>query len=884
MSIRVHDLAKRIGIPNQDLIQLLKERNYDVRTASSSIDNISAEALVEEFEAKKTPDESPVASTSQDTAEESPALPETPKSALPTGAIVKTASQIEQEQREKEEAKKRPVVTPAEVRKPAVAQPTSTPPPAVMRAPSVGMPPRTPPPVAQQGFRPAPTPRPAPATSIPSVHPAKKEATPATTPPPAILRAPAQTQAPAPARAHVPTQAPAKTPAPARAPAPTPAPAPAPVPAPTPVPVHSDIQAKGPATPPPIGAPGVKMPERVASPAANPPPTPAAAPKQSDVKHTGEKRKLQIKPPIVVREFANRLEIRPFRLISILMELGIFASMNHTIDEEVAAKIADQHGFILDVKHRGEGTVTKETQTLSREKKITDDDPATLKDRPPVVCILGHVDHGKTTLLDTIRKTNVVSGEFGGITQHIGAYQITYKDRLITFLDTPGHAAFSKMRERGAEVTDIAILVVAADDGFMPQTDEALKFAKRSQVSIMVAINKIDSKGANIDRVKQQMQERGIASEDWGGETIAVPVSALKGDNIEQLMEMILLQAEVMELKANPDAEAQGVIIESQMEQGRGPTATVIVERGTLKTGDSLVCDTIYCKVRSMLDDNGKPVKVAPPSTPVKVIGWSDVPDAGMGFERVKNDKEAKRIAEDNIQEARKRELAEAEAMPARKTSIEDLFQAIESNQKKTLRCILKADVHGSVEAIRSSLEEIKSDKVALEILDAEVGPVSKNDVDRAATSKATVISFNIGTENGVRGLAKHHGVNLYQGNIIYELIDTVKELMSDLLEPELHEIHIGFAEIRQVFSVGKGTVAGCMITEGKINRDKPARLRRKGEIIAEARIDTLKRFKEDVTEVRTGFECGIRIANFDDYREGDQIECFDIEKRKPAL
>ncbi|HOO93478.1 MAG TPA: translation initiation factor IF-2 N-terminal domain-containing protein [Opitutales bacterium] len=278
------------------------------------------------------------------------------------------------------------------------------------------------------------------------------------------------------------------------------------------------------------------MPERTAAPSIVPPATPAAAPKQAEVKHSGEKRKLQIKPPIVVREFANRLEIRPFRLISILMEMGIFASMNHTIDEEVAAKIADQHDFVLDVKHRGEGTVTKETQTLSREKKITDDDPATLKERPPVVCILGHVDHGKTTLLDTIRKANVVSGEFGGITQHIGAYQISYKDRLITFLDTPGHAAFAKMRERGAEVTDIAILVVAADDGFMPQTDEALKFAKRSQVSIMVAINKNDSKGANIDRVKKQMQDRGITSEDWGGETIAVPVSALKGDNIDQLM------------------------------------------------------------------------------------------------------------------------------------------------------------------------------------------------------------------------------------------------------------------------------------------------------------------------------------------------------------
>ena len=640
--------------------------------------------------------------------------------------------------------------------------------------------------------------------------------------------------------------------------------------------------------PPPVSA--------IVKPASAPAPAPAPTPKHTDGKKAavvdhdvkGEKRKLQIKPPIVVKDFANRLGMKPFRLISELMEMGIFSSMNQTIDEEVAGKIADQHGFILDIRHRGEGTVTKESQSRAKKPQKLEDDPASLVERPPVVCIMGHVDHGKTTLLDSIRKADVVSGEHGGITQHVAAYQIEHNGKKITFLDTPGHAAFAGIRERGANVTDIVIIVVAADDGFMPQTDEALKFAKRSQAAIMVAINKIDAKGANIDRVKQQMQERGIPPEDWGGETICVPISALKGENVDQLIEMILLQSEVEELTANPTANAEGIIIEAQMEQGRGPTATVIVDRGTLKPGDSLICGNVYCKARALLDENGKTLKVAPPATPVKIIGWSDTPRCGDRLEKVKNDREAKRIAEENLLAQKKEEAEMAAAAASTRSSTESgldaLFAAISETQKKVLAVILKADVGGSVEAIRHSLAQIKSDKVSLKIISSEIGPITKNDVTRASTAGATIIAFNVGLENGVRGQAKHEGVEIYQSSIIYELIDTTTDLMVDMLDPEIKEVHVGTAEIRAVFSVGRNVVAGCMVLEGKILRDKHARLIRNGDVVHQSKIDTLRRFKDDVAEVRTGFECGIRILDVDAYEEGDKIECFDIEKHKQAL
>ena len=588
---------------------------------------------------------------------------------------------------------------------------------------------------------------------------------------------------------------------------------------------------------------------------------------------------IQVKPPIVVRDFAGLIGLKPFQLISELMEMGIFASMNQSIEEEVAREIAESKGFELDVRHRGE----KAESEAKKDKVLDENDESLLEVRPPVVCILGHVDHGKTTLLDKIRNASVVEGEAGGITQHVGAYQVRHNDQLITFLDTPGHAAFSKMRERGANVTDVAVLVVAADDGFMPQTDEALKFAQRAQGSIVVAINKIDAKGADPDKVKTHMQERGVASEDWGGETVTVAISALNGENLNDLLDMILLQSEIMELKANPKAVPEGVVVEARQEIGRGATATAIVQKGTLKVGDSIVSGTVHCKVKAMLNDLGEQVKEALPSTPVKILGWSDAPQAGAPFKKVKNEREARKVAEEFVDESSPEEIpSEDEGEPS---AVDALFAAIAKTKANSYKVLLRADVRGSVEALKSSLEEIQSDKINLEILQAEVGQITKNDVSMANMSKADVIGFNSKMENGVMGEAKHLGVRVFQNNIIYELIDLVKDNMADLLEPELVEKKTGRAEIREVFRISKGrSVAGSMVMEGSITRNATARLVRGEEVVAEGKVDTLKRFKDDATEVKAGFECGIRLDSFDSYEVGDAVETYEVEKVRPSL
>ena len=564
------------------------------------------------------------------------------------------------------------------------------------------------------------------------------------------------------------------------------------------------------------------------------------------------------------------------------MEMGIFASMNQSIDEEVARSIASVKGFELEIKHRGEKTEAVEKKS---KVEIDENDEKFLKPRPPVVCILGHVDHGKTTLLDTIRKANVVAGEAGGITQHVGAYQIDHGDQKITFIDTPGHAAFSKIRERGANLTDVSVLVVAADDGFMPQTDEALKFAQRSQGSLLVAINKMDVKGADADKVKTQMQERSIASEDWGGEIVTVPISALKGDNVDDLLDMILLQAELMELKANPDAVTEGVVVEARQEVGRGATAVVIVQKGTLKVGDAIHCGSVYCKVKAMIDDQGNQVKSAPPSTPVNILGWSEVPEAGAIFKGAKNERTARKASEEFQLTEKEVDALVSEDQEGEVSGVDALFAAISKSKKTSYRAILKADVRGSLEALEESLGMIESEKVLLEILQGDIGQITKNDVKMANTSDADVIGFNVKLENGVMGEAKHLGVRVFQNNIIYEIIDLVRDNMADMLEPELVEKKTGRAEIRQVFKVSKGrTVAGSMVMEGAIVRNKGARLIRNGEVLAEGKIDTLKRFKDDVTEVKAGFECGIRLDSFDRYEEGDVLETFEVEKIRPSL
>jgi translation initiation factor IF-2 len=664
----------------------------------------------------------------------------------------------------------------------------------------------------------------------------------------------------------------------------------APVPSPSPAPV-----AKSPSLPPPARtapAPAVEAPK----PATAPPPLPARAPSfprplpslapasassAPVVTIRGDVKIIHLKPPVIVRDFAVALSLKPFKLISELNQIVGFASMNSTIDEAVAQKVAEKYGFVLDIKHRGDVATQQQAKEKDKAKPV-EDESKDLVSRPPVVVILGHVDHGKTSLLDAIRKADVAAGEAGGITQHIGAYQIEHNGRKITFLDTPGHAAFNKMRARGASVTDIAILVVAADDGFMPQTDEALEHARNAKVVQIVAVNKMDVKGANLDQVKAQMQQRGIAPEDWGGETITVPVSAVKGTGLNDLLEMILLQADVLELKANPKADVSGVVIESQVDVGRGPLSTLIVQKGTLRTGDAIVCGSHWAKVRAMFDDQGRPVKEALPSMPVRVIGWSGTPESGATFQAAKNAREAENLAEEEAHRLKKEVTTVDSAQ--KDISVEHLFANIAATQQKVLKVIIKADVYGSAEAVKQLLEGIKSVKVSLEIVSAEVGLVTKNDVIMAAAAGATILGFNTKLENGVTPLAKHNSVRIETFGIIYELSDKVREMMADLLDPDIKEIKLGAAEVRATFPLAKGFVAGCLVTEGKINRGAAARLRRGREVVHEGKVGTLKRFKDDANEVRAGLECGMKLDDFNGYQVGDVIECYDTQKVRASL
>ena len=670
--------------------------------------------------------------------------------------------------------------------------------------------------------------------------------------------------------------------------------------------------ARPPVTPPlprpsPAQPPKVELPPVVIS---NTPPTPPARPSYmppvvrppaapivnrpaatSNQAAPGSKGAITVRPPIVVRDFAIALNLKPFQVIGNLMELNKVVSVSSVIEEADARKVAERHGYTLEIRHRGEGV-----QPVKKVEKPSEDDPALMTTRPPVVCVLGHVDHGKTTLLDFFRKTNVVSGEAGGITQHIGAYSVAYlgekpeyKGRSVTFLDTPGHAAFAKMRERGASVTDIAVLVVAADDGFMPQTEEALKFAQKHASAIVTAINKVDSKGANIDRVKQQMQQRGITPEDWGGETITSPVSALKGTGMTELLESILLQAEVLDLKANAKCPAQGVVIESQMETGRGPTATVIVQKGTLKPGDSFVCGETWCKVRALMDERGTRLPSASPGVPALVLGWDAVPAPGTKFKTVKNDREAREIAEEAALAARKaaeavQQAPNTGARPGM-SDLERLMAALAQDKEKILRVLLKADVNGTLEALEGCLLEIKSTKVRLEIVGGSVGPVTQGDVALAEAAKAVIVAFDTKLENGVQPQLKRTGVRLVTHDIIYELITLVKDAMSELLDPEVRENKLGAAEVRAVFALGKEhKVAGCMVTEGLIRRAAKARVVRAGKIIHNGPVETLRRFKDDASEVKAGFECGIKLGGYDEYQPGDIIEAVEMVQIRPSL
>ncbi|ERM92376.1 translation initiation factor IF-2 [Caldanaerobacter subterraneus] len=570
---------------------------------------------------------------------------------------------------------------------------------------------------------------------------------------------------------------------------------------------------------------------------------------------------------LTVKELAEKMKVNPTEIIKKLIAQGIMVTVNQQIDFETASKIAEEYGFLVDKEE-----VKDELEAIFEDTHDREED---LKPRPPIVTVMGHVDHGKTSLLDAIRKTNVTMKEIGGITQHIGASVVEINDKKIVFLDTPGHEAFTAMRARGASVTDIVVLVVAADDGVMPQTIEAINHVKAANVPLIVAINKIDLPTANPDRVKTELSELGLVPEEWGGNTICVPVSAKKNIGIDDLLEMILLVAEMEDLKANPNKPARGTVIEAKLEKGKGPVATVIVQNGTLQVGDAVIAGTTYGKVRAMFDDKGRKIKKAGPSMPVEILGFSEVPEAGDKFVVVENEKKARELAE-----KRKEVQRELELKKKQKVSLEDLFRQIQEGTVKELNVIIKADVQGSVEALRKSLEELSNEEVRIRVIHGAVGAITETDVMLASASNAIIIGFNVRPETNAKTLAEKEKVEIKLYRIIYDAIEDVKAAMKGMLEPKYKEVELGRAEVRAVFKIpGVGNVAGCYVLSGKITRNADVRVVRDGIVIYEGKIASLKRFKDDVREVQQGFECGIGIEKFNDIKEGDIIEAYTMEE-----
>jgi len=578
-------------------------------------------------------------------------------------------------------------------------------------------------------------------------------------------------------------------------------------------------------------------------------------------------KEIEVSGPLTVGTFAKMIRREAAEVIKKLINLGIMAAINQEIDVDTMTLVADEYGIKV---------VYKEEVDESLFEEIEDQDlPEDLQERPPVVTIMGHVDHGKTTLLDTIRESNVISSEAGGITQHIGAYQVEKNGKKITFLDTPGHAAFTTMRARGAKATDITVLVVAADDGVMPQTIEAINHSKAADVPIVVAVNKIDKPDANPDRVMQQLTEHGIVPEEWGGENIFVPISALKGEGIDDLLEMILLQAEILELKANPDRRARGVVIEAELDKSRGAVATVLVQNGTLRVGEGIVVGTQYGKVRAMINDRGRRVKEAPPSTPVEILGLSGVPKAGDPFMVFEDEKKAKTIAQKRQEREQERERSQKA-----KVTLDDLFSKIKEGDMKELNVIIKADVQGSAEALKSSLEKIDIEGVRVKIIHSGVGAVTESDVIFASASNAIIVGFNVRPEPNARKLAEREKVDIRLHRVIYKAIDEIESAMKGLLDPEYEEKIVGTLEVRQIFKISKvGTIAGCYVQDGKVVRNSNVHIIRDGIVIHEGKLDSLKRYKDDVKEVTQGYECGLTVENFNDIKEGDIIEVYVVKE-----
>jgi translation initiation factor IF-2 len=632
------------------------------------------------------------------------------------------------------------------------------------------------------------------------------------------------------------------------------------------------------ATPPPPPAKAVEKPGSAAAAEVTPaapdatPPAPAAAASAPD-------KTLRIRGGITVRELAEIIGEKPNRIVAELMGMNVFANINAKLDYDVAATVAGNRGF--QVEHEKRGGEAPLSAMPRPDDEPYQDKPEDLLPRPPVVTFLGHVDHGKTSLLDQIRNASVAKGESGGITQHIGAYTVEMGSKPITFLDTPGHAAFTAMRARGANLTDIAVIIIAADDGIMPQTKEAIAHAKAAGVAIMVAINKCDLHTANPDRVLQQLQAEELAPEEWGGSTICCKVSATTGEGVPHLLEMILLQAEMLELKANPNKRATGFVVEAHLQPGMGPTATVLVTGGTLKIGDALLCGSHWGRVKALIDDHGRQVKSTLPSSPVKCLGLSGVPDAGAEFIVMPSDRKAKEIAAE-----RAMSIKTASLEAPRKASLDDIFTQLKTSAEALqLSIILKTDAQGSVEAIIHALKDIKSDKVSIRFIHSGTGNITTNDILLASASNAVVLGFHVAKEAGVDAIAKREGVEIRLHQIIYELIDQVRDAMIGVLGPKLEEMKRGQAQVRQIFEIGKASrIGGCLVLKGIINIKHRVRVKRKNEVLFEGTIQSLKHFQDDVPEVREAQECGIRVLHFADLAEGDIIEAYEIEEREQTL
>lgn len=590
---------------------------------------------------------------------------------------------------------------------------------------------------------------------------------------------------------------------------------------------------------------------------------------------------ISIKPPIIVSVLAEKMDLKPFEIMKDLIGLEVFVAPHQAIEPDIAEQVCEKHGYVFEREKREKGGGVHKVEEVIEEPEVEKDEPEDKMElRAPIITFMGHVDHGKTSLLDYVRKAKVADGEAGGITQHIGAYRVEHGGRPITFIDTPGHAIFTEMRARGADVTDIVVLVVAADDGLMPQTREAIAHAKSAEKTIIVAINKCDLPGADPMKVKTQLMEEGLTPTDFGGDVEAVEVSAMTGQGMDKLLELMALQAEVLELKANPKANARAAVIEASVQPGKGPTATVIVETGSLKVGTPFICGPFSGKVKSLLNDHGEAIKVAGPATPVEILGFAELPNVGDELVGMDNERAAKKLSEERQLELRQSRLAAPQ-----KSRMEDLLSMVgDSNQKAQLNIILKTDVQGSVGAIKGAVAEIESEKVEVKFVHAGAGSISESDILLASSSGGVVLGFNVKVESNAVKAAKREDVQVKLYSIVYELIDQVKEAMLGMLEPETREKILGHASVKKVFKVNRGRAAGCVITDGKVLRKAHARVLRGKQPVFDGKMSTLRRHQDEVDEVKVGIECGIRLGDFDEYEEGDMIECYTLEKVEQTL